>query len=292
MQAWGMEIMRWKQFTAVAVGAVMLLSMTGCDLADELAAMADDVKESVLGDDSSGNKKERKKAEITEEATEPATTEVTTTVTTTEATTTTVTTETQPAATKIEISPGVNQQDLPPSTPAQPIEPAWKSLYREKLHQIAAEPNMSTPECTFNLYDVDGDGVPELFFSPGTYHVSACYMYTVYNGTLFDLGPVGEYGTTFCYAPEHLVFFQGGGQGYFSYAVYRLESGALQPLITYFNSEAAVPDPSTATYQINDENVSRETYYAETAKWNRDWTTISGQYDMSYTTIEAVITAY
>ena len=63
-------------------------------------------------------------------------------------------------------------------------------------------------------------------------------------------------------------------------------------MITYFNSEAAVPDPSTATYQINDENVSRETYYAETAKWNRDWTTISGQYDMSYTTIEAVITAY
>ena len=60
MQAWGMGIMRWKQFTAAAVGAVMLLSMTGCNLADELAAMADDVKESVLGDDSSGNKKERK----------------------------------------------------------------------------------------------------------------------------------------------------------------------------------------------------------------------------------------
>ena len=122
--------MRWKQLTAAAVGAAMLLSMTGCDLADELAAMADDVKESVLGDDSSGSRRERKKAEITEEATEPATTEVTTTVTTTETTTTTVTTETQPAATKIEISPGVNQQDLSPSTPAQPIEPAWKSLYR------------------------------------------------------------------------------------------------------------------------------------------------------------------
>ena len=149
--------MKWKQFTAAAVGAVMLLSMTGCDLADELAAMADDVKESVLGDDSSGSKKEQEKAEITEEATEPDTTEPETEPETTEAQTTAAETVDVPT------TKAVIAQD---TTPEPVIDTDFRTPYEDKILEYIQSGTVSAID--FSLCDMNQDGIPWRIVKAGT----------------------------------------------------------------------------------------------------------------------------
>ena len=75
------------------------------------------------------------------------------------------------------------------STPSPDIQtPGWKDLYKAELLQslnAAVDPSM----CQYCIYDIDGDGTPELFEGIGTSRADyTTYVYTARDGSLVRLG--------------------------------------------------------------------------------------------------------
>lgn len=74
----------------------------------------------------------------------------------------------------------------------------WRELYREKLHQFKQSEDYSD-DYMFDLYDINGDNIPELFISNW---YSPAEIYTVYEGQLTSLGTVGDGITSVYYRPD------------------------------------------------------------------------------------------
>lgn len=68
----------------------------------------------------------------------------------------------------------------------------WRELYREKLYEFKQSEDYSE-DYMFDLYDINGDNIPELFISNW---YSPAEIYTVYEGQLTSLGTVGDVNST------------------------------------------------------------------------------------------------
>lgn len=70
------------------------------------------------------------------------------------------------------------QETSEPVEPAEPAEPAWKAEYIQTLSGAGGVDPM------YSLYDVNSDGIPELFLSEGSEHSAGCSVYTFREGRL------------------------------------------------------------------------------------------------------------
>lgn len=177
----------------------------------------------------------------------------------------------------------ITDADTP--APAPRFEHSWQTLYYEKL----AENVRSFIPPYFNIYDLDGNGTPELLLSEGTYHMAQCALYTVDNDTLVYLGEYGEYGE-FRYDFEnnyiHSSYF--GMGSYLS--VYSFNGNNVTHVISFYdNSNYLVTD---LVYEINDESVSEEFYYAELERYTWQWDFTVRKYELSEDTLEDILRAY
>lgn len=59
----------------------------------------------------------------------------------------------------------------------------WQNLYVDELKKYMSS-NKYNDESMFDLYDIDSDGIPELFISRGSSFIDTCDVYTVYNDKL------------------------------------------------------------------------------------------------------------
>lgn len=75
---------------------------------------------------------------------------------------------------------------------------SWRELYREKLYEFKQSEAYSD-DYMFDIYDINGDDIPELFISKW---YSPAEIYTVYEGQLTSLGTVGEGNTSVYYRPD------------------------------------------------------------------------------------------
>ncbi|WP_374041861.1 hypothetical protein, partial [uncultured Ruminococcus sp.] len=192
-------------------------------------AMADDVKESVLGDDSSSSKKEQEKAEITEEATEPDTTEPETEPETTEAQTTAAETVDVPT------TKAVIAQD---TTPEPVIDTDFRTPYEDKILEYIQSGTVSAID--FSLCDMNQDGIPELIVKAGT--CEADYMvsfYTYQNGNVVIIGSgfSGFHNSCYYDRSHGQICFAGGHQGVGSLEWYAFDGTQ----VTMAGSEYDIP---------------------------------------------------
>lgn len=119
----------------------------------------------------------------------------------------------------------------------------------------------------WDLYDVNGDGTPELFISPDNSHANGVMVYTCLSGDPKLLQAdgqqaFGEFGLTAVNAQGHMIgsFHTGSGVEMRSY--YRLEKGELVLIDSFMNDEESYPDTqkNKAVWQHNEKSISKEEY--------------------------------
>jgi len=151
---------------------------------------------------------------------------------------------------------------------------AYKELVAEKnenrdnpgseyaIDRYSLEGSENSTLSGFSLIPIDNDDIPELAIWTDTAHVFQVELYTYHDSHVVYLGEYGSY-SEFLYEPYKGTFLSWySGQGYSSFAVYKLEDGAVSKVIYGSDDEYAQIDPADATYYINDSQVSSEVYHS------------------------------
>lgn len=168
---------------------------------------------------------------------------------------------------------------------------SWQQLYAGELRNY-----MNTNFCEetmFNLYDVDEDGVPELFLSEGTYTASNTVVYTCYNDKTVNMGKYGQYGVgVSCTLAYNWLISSGGSQGAYHLSYYEKRDDELIKIISFSDNEAmATSDDFEVRYWVNDELVSKEKYYEEMGKYTalENESVETRKYSLNESTINSVL---
>ena len=166
-------------------------------------------------------------------------------------------------------TPQLNTDPTPESIPQPALapnpEPPWKALYATELqrHADAYDP-------MFNLYDLDGDGTPELLMSDDKCHAAGVDIFMVRDGELLALGSYGSWGE-FQYDPasRHISSCY-MGQGCTEHTLYQMTGGQMVKLVSFYDNAGAVDDVTDRYYEIDNNRVTAEEYQAERSKYVSD----------------------
>jgi len=172
----------------------------------------------------------------------------------------------------------------------------YRDSYKAKLLEAMNDENASSP--AFDLFDMDSDGIPELFVSIGDYHAAGVFAYTFKNGALADLSgdntAFGSYGEAAVSADGCLTGeYMGIGITYDSF--YQLDGDKLVMISNVEMGE--LPDGDDyeniiTYYKINGEDVSEEEYNSAFDEYNaHDWVTVGRGNLITEETVESVLYA-
>lgn len=123
---------------------------------------------------------------------------------------------------EIEISANTGEISPVPNGSTQ-NEVSWASLYKSHLEMYAKNSNISIPMCNYSLYDIDEDGVPELFIKSGTCEADTVInVYAIRNSavTMLDSLP-GSHSGVCGLAEKNAFLLSGGHMGYET--IYKLQ---------------------------------------------------------------------
>lgn len=139
----------------------------------------------------------------------------------------------------------------------------WKESYASVLQDKTDE------EGAFSVYDIDGDGTPELIYSEGRSHGAQCEIYTYRGGKAVKIDEAGSSGVCSCIPQKHYLksSYAAGGEVIVSF--YTIEDNSLRHVMTFFNDENTGLE-GEREYRINDEKVSKEEYYKRYSETGSD----------------------
>ncbi len=174
----------------------------------------------------------------------------------------------------------------------------YKDAYKAKLLEAMYDENATSP--SFDLFDMDNDGIPELFVSLGDYHAAGVFAYTFKDGALADLSggkkSFGSYGEAAVSADGYLAG-EYMGMGMTSDYFYMLEGDKLVLKKSIVSEE--FPDPTdddpyhfSLKYKVNDEDATEEEYNSAFDEYDaHDWVTVGRGTLMSVANIDSVLYA-
>lgn len=160
----------------------------------------------------------------------------------------------------------------------------YKSLYKAKLSEMCEYEEYEPLISTFDLYDIDGDGVPELFLAFGDYHAAGVFVYTVRDGEVVQLCTsdkeyFGSWGRTMVNSSGFLASrYFGMGSDYADY--FRLENGQLTLMVSseHHMQYMGFPDesePEQDKFVIDGNEVSEEEYSSAVGEYEAlEWTSV------------------
>ncbi|MCI7766417.1 MAG: hypothetical protein MSJ26_00315 [Oscillospiraceae bacterium] len=165
----------------------------------------------------------------------------------------------------------------------------YKTLYKEKLSEITGYEEYEPSISTFDIYDIDNDGTPELFSAFGNYHSAMVTIYSVRDGEVIKLcNPLygdeysgfGSWGMAQAADGGYIAsLYFGMGSGYADY--FRFENGELTHLVSS-EHHMYLPDESEEegdTYVIDGNEVSEEEYIEAVGKYEAmNWTDVGQGY--------------
>lgn len=137
------------------------------------------------------------------------------------------------------------------------------ALYAEKLYSVLE--NNSEMKMYFDLYDLDGDDVPELIISDGMSHVCKCKIYTIEDEQLKqlvydDIDRFGEYGE-FLYDKENkYIISTHMGMGHSFDSFYHINQGYLEQIMIFEDNKGACENEDDAYFRVNGEDVTKDEY--------------------------------
>lgn len=127
----------------------------------------------------------------------------------------------------------------------------------------------------FDLVDVSGDNIPELFISSGTAHYADLWLYTFADGKVVLIDNLyGLYGVCSTINNCRNIYTYGGSQGFFSHIVYELTGTQWTEVVRLGDTTCAVTgDKSKIGYWISEAKVSEEMFQQCVQQYITDKTT-------------------
>ena len=135
-----------------------------------------------------------------------------------------------------------------------------KTEFNKKLHDFYVEyiERYSSPqEIHYDIYDLDGDDIPELIISEGYFHAAGCRIYSYVNSELRELGRLGEWGTFLFYPESNLILWSWTNQGHHIEKWYEIKDHEMNLLYSY---GFLVTGKDQQQYEINGESADKEEY--------------------------------
>ena len=137
----------------------------------------------------------------------------------------------------------------------------WQKSFQDKLDEFKGSDGFSS-DSAFDLFDMTGDGNPELIISQGTDKTSACEIYTYTNGALTLVGTAGFEGT-FEFLPEFgLTREEYRGDGFLIGKFKQIDHGELTNFLTYRDNSDSASEGVTIKHEINGEDMLLRDYEA------------------------------
>ncbi|MDE7094174.1 MAG: hypothetical protein K2O52_04615, partial [Oscillospiraceae bacterium] len=133
----------------------------------------------------------------------------------------------------------------------------YKDVYKNKLASI------SDSDYMYSLYDLDSNGIPELFISTGDYHAAGVEIYTYNSGVLEGMTNIygsngfGSNGTV--NVSDNILLNWNYGMGYETAQFYCMTDNTTLELQNYFSIDH---NTTPATYYYYESNIT-ETEYNE-----------------------------
>ena len=139
------------------------------------------------------------------------------------------------------------------------VEDEWRTLYKNMLNNELK--NLSNASTYFNLYDVNNDGVPELFVKRQDGWSNYEDHYTVINDEVVEIAH-GEYnGSSLINPKSEWIMHQCYSNGKF-YQFYKFDNGKV------IKSEIFRPESGSNGYSINGISVSENEFNTKLAKYD------------------------
>ena len=164
----------------------------------------------------------------------------------------------------------------------------WKKAYYSILINYLNDDSQIKVVPAFDLYDIDDDGVPELFITSNSAHYCDEFIYTYDNGdTVLLEGCYSDYGT-WAAGNGYLFGYHDINGGYQAHSLYKKDGTKLIIEYSFTSDYGAVPE-NEAEFCINDVVVSKEEYENKIGDVLSDTTAVGRQYELNNQTIDSVL---
>lgn len=164
-----------------------------------------------------------------------------------------------------------NTSPVQSETSNQPISPEsivfkWQQSYQDKLDEFKNSDSFSN-DSAFDLFDMTGDGNPELIISQGTDKQSVCEIYTFSNGSILSVGTAGFDGI-FDFLPEYgLTREEYHGDGFLLGKFRQIEDGQFTEFLTYSDNSESTYSGASIKHEINGLDVLLTEYESKLAPY-------------------------
>ena len=157
----------------------------------------------------------------------------------------------------------------------------YKDVYKNKLASI------SDSDYMYSLYDLDSNGIPELFISTGDYHAAGVEIYTCDSGVLegmtntYGSNGFGSNGTV--NVSDNILLSWSYGMGYETAQFYFMIDNTTLKLRDYFSIDH---NNTPATYYYYESNITEAEYNELHASYeNLNYITLGRDYKISNTSL-------
>ena len=172
-------------------------------------------------------------------------------------------------------TPGSEQGDYGEALFGSSVSDDWKDAYRQRLDEISAAGGFAEDANAWAQEDVDGDGVPELYWMPdtGSNRFAPAAVYAWRDGEIVEIAPPNDWFAigqgAFSYTSDGYLRSELLRQGEWTTYVYQYdEDGGLHPLlVATTNDETGEMSSVTRTDDMTDD----ESYYLYKEIRNDTW---------------------
>ena len=149
-------------------------------------------------------------------------------------------------------------------------ELSWKDLYAGVLRTYINPEYPDSGFAMFNIFDLDGDGSPELLVSDGDYHMASAQIFTLYRGAVYCLGSFGSNGE-FQFDPEtgH-IYSEYSNLGVSRFSIHKIADGELIDIASFYDTSGHFENPEDGSFVVNSEEVSEDEYNREREKYGNN----------------------
>lgn len=139
---------------------------------------------------------------------------------------------------------------------------SWQQVYSDKLSQFRSSADfVSGPNGSmFDLYDLTGDGVPELVISPSTESDSACDIYTAFGSSAVKIGSTGSKGIMGYIPAQNVECFHYQGKNFELSEYFKIEDNSLVTLKKFYNNKSSASSGGRMKYEVDNSPVKIAEY--------------------------------
>jgi len=161
-------------------------------------------------------------------------------------------------------------------------ELSWRELYAGVLRTYINSESPDSGSAQFNIYDLDGDGTPELLVSKDNFHLAPAEVFALYRGTVYYLGGFGSSGD-FQYDPvTGYIYSEYSNLGIASTSIRQIVDGKVNDIASFVEISDSPVAPGEQGFAVNGAEVSEEEY-------NREWEKYDHKTDDNFTVRKYVV---